>query len=64
MQRWLLAINTFIKKINSVHESYYARKQLDPKRIEKKNVTRFAAGQKLEFLASISKKKQILHHEF
>ena len=45
------------KKINSVHESYYARKQLDPKD-EKKNVTRFAAGQKLEFLASISKKNK------
>jgi hypothetical protein len=45
------------KKINSVHESYYARNQLDPGDA-KNNATRFAAGQKLEFLAIISGKNK------
>lgn len=43
------------KKINSVHESYYARHQLDL-RDAKKNATRFVAGQKLEYLGVISNK--------
>jgi len=43
------------KKINSVHESYYARHQLDPKDA-KRNATRYIAGQKLEYLGIISSK--------
>jgi hypothetical protein len=45
------------KKINSVHESYYARHQLDPTDA-KNNATRFVAGQKLEYLAIISNKNK------
>ena len=43
------------KKINSVHESYYARHQLDPTDA-KRNATRYVAGQKLEYLGIISSK--------
>jgi len=43
------------KKINSVHESYYARHQLDPTDA-KRNATRYVAGQKLEYLGIISNK--------
>lgn len=45
------------KKINSIHENYYYRSQLDPFDA-KKNATRFAAGQKLEYLAIISGKNK------
>ena len=45
------------KKINSVHENYFYRNQLDPSS-SRHNATRFAAGQKLEYLAVMSGKNK------
>ena len=55
--KWCRQQTHLQKKINSVHENYFYRNQLDPSS-SKHNATRFAAVKKLEYLAIMSGKNK------